>query len=205
MLVDQSHIPGNGHYSLSEKRRHAGTSRRNASTRTTQLYDRRRDELTLDEVERILFSLTPSFCAGGCSTARPPGRLGVTGRSSRPLRVLTTFLSLSGTTPHSAPRPPQPPTGARSGGSREQCVAPVPLGPRAVDVWAQGGRHDSQKTSFCTVAFPPQSTMPVSCKMDRYGVLADNPLPSRIAAGGLHAGTGDGRDAAHLRAHAQCL
>jgi integrase len=25
----------------------------NASTRTTQLYDRRRDELTLDEVERI--------------------------------------------------------------------------------------------------------------------------------------------------------
>jgi integrase len=25
-----------------------------ASTRTTQLYDRRRDELTLDEVERIL-------------------------------------------------------------------------------------------------------------------------------------------------------
>jgi len=31
----------------------AATMANHASTRTTQLYDRRRDELTLDEVERI--------------------------------------------------------------------------------------------------------------------------------------------------------
>jgi hypothetical protein len=33
-----------------------------ASTRTTQLYDRRRDELSLDEVERIVISWL-SLCA----------------------------------------------------------------------------------------------------------------------------------------------
>jgi hypothetical protein len=47
---------GGRHYSVPEKRRLARKRRRygnHASTRTTQLYDRRRDEVNLDEVERI--------------------------------------------------------------------------------------------------------------------------------------------------------
>lgn len=33
---------------------HAATMANHASTRTTQLYDRRQDDVTLDEVERVL-------------------------------------------------------------------------------------------------------------------------------------------------------
>jgi hypothetical protein len=42
---------------LSEERRGAGKAAamaNHASTRTAQLYDRRRDEVSLDEVERIM-------------------------------------------------------------------------------------------------------------------------------------------------------
>jgi hypothetical protein len=46
------------HGRLSQERRHAqkkpATMANHASTRTTQLYDRRRDELSLDEVERMV-------------------------------------------------------------------------------------------------------------------------------------------------------
>ena len=53
----QSHLSRDRHHRLSEERRHARKSRQmanHASTRTTQLYDRRRDEMTLDEVERVM-------------------------------------------------------------------------------------------------------------------------------------------------------
>ena len=52
-------LPGNRDHRLSQERRHlkmAGSMANHASTstRTTQLYDRRRDEVSLDEVERIV-------------------------------------------------------------------------------------------------------------------------------------------------------
>jgi hypothetical protein len=52
----QSHLPGDRDHGVSEKRRLARkrpVMANHASTRTTQLYDRRRDEVNLDEVERI--------------------------------------------------------------------------------------------------------------------------------------------------------
>jgi hypothetical protein len=48
---------GDRHYGLPEEwstLEKAAAMANHASTRTTQLYDRRRDELSLDEVERIL-------------------------------------------------------------------------------------------------------------------------------------------------------
>jgi hypothetical protein len=51
----QSHLPGDGNHGVPEKWRlaNAAAMANHASTRTTQLYDRRRDEMSLDEVERI--------------------------------------------------------------------------------------------------------------------------------------------------------
>src|SRR5579864_48964 len=52
----RSHIPRDRHHHLSEKRRHAPerTSMANhAPTRSTQLYGRRRDYISLNEVEQI--------------------------------------------------------------------------------------------------------------------------------------------------------
>jgi hypothetical protein len=54
----QSHLPGHRHHHLPEEK-NGGTLEKaalianHASTRTTQLYDRRNDEVSLDEVERI--------------------------------------------------------------------------------------------------------------------------------------------------------
>jgi hypothetical protein len=53
----QSQLPGDRDHGVFEKWRYARESRcmaNHASTRTTQLYDRRRDELTLDEIERVV-------------------------------------------------------------------------------------------------------------------------------------------------------
>jgi integrase/recombinase XerC len=53
----QSQFPGNRDHGLSQERRHPRKGRGNgnhASTGTTQLYDRRRDEVSLGEVERIV-------------------------------------------------------------------------------------------------------------------------------------------------------
>ena len=54
----QPQLPRDRHHRLSEERRHARESgaamANHASTRTTQLYDRRRDEMSLDEVERVV-------------------------------------------------------------------------------------------------------------------------------------------------------
>ena len=52
----QSRFPDDRDHGVSEERRHAEKAAQKAnhtSTRTTQLYDRRREELSLDEVERI--------------------------------------------------------------------------------------------------------------------------------------------------------
>ena len=49
-------LPGDRHHGLSQERRtleKAAAMANHASTRTTQLYDRRREEMSLDEVERI--------------------------------------------------------------------------------------------------------------------------------------------------------
>jgi len=51
-----NHIPGDWHHGVFEERRNAREAANianHASTRTTQLYDRRSDEVTLDEVERV--------------------------------------------------------------------------------------------------------------------------------------------------------
>ncbi len=53
----QPFVPRNRDHCLSEKRRtleRAATMANHASTRTTQLYDRRSDDVALDEVERVL-------------------------------------------------------------------------------------------------------------------------------------------------------
>jgi hypothetical protein len=53
----QPQFPGDRDHRLSQERRHAekaAAMANHASTRTTQLYDRRREELSLDEVERIV-------------------------------------------------------------------------------------------------------------------------------------------------------
>ena len=53
----QLQFPRDRDHGISQERRHAGKGRRDGkprSTRTTQLYDRRRDELNLDEIERIV-------------------------------------------------------------------------------------------------------------------------------------------------------
>jgi integrase/recombinase XerC len=53
----QPQFPGDGDHGLSQERWNARKGRGDGdhvSTRTTQLYDRRRDELSLDEVERIV-------------------------------------------------------------------------------------------------------------------------------------------------------
>jgi hypothetical protein len=53
----QPQLPADGHNRPPQERRDAGKAAamaNHASTRTTQLYDRRRDELSLDEVERIV-------------------------------------------------------------------------------------------------------------------------------------------------------
>jgi len=47
----QPHLPGDGDHGTLEK---AAAIANHASARTTQLYDRRRDDVSLDEVERIL-------------------------------------------------------------------------------------------------------------------------------------------------------
>jgi integrase len=50
-----------------------------ASTRTTQLYDRQRDELSLDEVERIVINLisVSTTSRSGSSERRTPGPPGI--------------------------------------------------------------------------------------------------------------------------------
>jgi len=59
-LGRQPQLPGKRDHRLSQKRRHArkgcrdGKLANHASTRTTQLYDRRRDEVSVDEVGRIV-------------------------------------------------------------------------------------------------------------------------------------------------------
>jgi hypothetical protein len=53
----QSHFSRDGRHGLSEKRctlEGAAQMANHASTRTTQLYDRRTEEVSFDEVERIL-------------------------------------------------------------------------------------------------------------------------------------------------------
>jgi hypothetical protein len=52
----QPQLPGTGDHRLSQERRHVGkaaATANHASTRTTQLYDRGRDEVSLDEVEQV--------------------------------------------------------------------------------------------------------------------------------------------------------
>jgi hypothetical protein len=52
-----SHVPRHWDYILSQERPHAreaASMANHSSTRTTQLYDRRSDEVNLNEFERIL-------------------------------------------------------------------------------------------------------------------------------------------------------
>ncbi len=52
-----NHTSGHRNYCLPQERRtleRAALMANHASTRTTQLYDRRSDEISLDEVERVL-------------------------------------------------------------------------------------------------------------------------------------------------------
>src|SRR5262249_33798599 len=51
----QPHLPGHRHHGLPRERRHfrEGAANGSASTRTTHLYDRREDRVTLDEVVKI--------------------------------------------------------------------------------------------------------------------------------------------------------
>jgi hypothetical protein len=58
-------FPGDRDYRLSQDGatlEKAAAMANHASTRTTQLYDRRRDEVSLDEVERIVICRSCPFC-----------------------------------------------------------------------------------------------------------------------------------------------
>jgi hypothetical protein len=49
----QPHLPRHRHHGLSQELENAAATADHVSTRTTQLYARRREDIRLDEVERI--------------------------------------------------------------------------------------------------------------------------------------------------------